>query len=76
MNDMFDINLLSQIQALDRKLSVANERPRLKRKTTDDHKEKSSRFYENRTIKTVAKDGERTLLDETETLHVNIDITV
>ena len=76
MNDMFDINLLSQIQALDRKFSVANEKPRLKRRSADDHKEKGSRLYENRTIKTVAKDGERNFLDETETIHTNIDITV
>jgi len=79
MYDMFDINLLSQIQALDRKFSVANEKPRLKRKGTDDHKQKSSPFHESKLMKTVTNNNannEQESDNNIESPHANIDITV
>jgi hypothetical protein len=79
MYDMFDINLVSQIQALDRKFSLANEKPRLKRKSTDDHRQKNSHFHENKPIRpaTSTKDNdEQRPGSGIENLHANIDITV
>jgi hypothetical protein len=75
MNDMFDINLLSQIQALDRKFSVAKEKSRLKRKGTDDNKQKGY-YSESKATKTAANKKENDFIDEIESIHTNIDITV
>ena len=76
MNGMFDINLLSQIQALDRKFSVASEKPRLRRKGSDDHKQKSPSFYEGKPAKTPSSEDHHDFPDGAEDLHANIDITV
>jgi hypothetical protein len=79
MYDMFDINLVSQIQALDRKFSVANEKPRLKRKSTDDHRRKGSHFREDKPFKPAANNNDDNKQESnrgSESLHSNIDITV
>jgi hypothetical protein len=76
MYDMFDMNLLTQIQALDRKFSLANDKPRLKRKTSDDHKEKGSHMPDRKTVGAVVKDSDYDSPQEAENSHVNIDITV
>jgi hypothetical protein len=79
MYDMFDINLVSQIQAMDRKFSLANEKPRLKRKSVDDHRQKNSHFRESKPIKPLAYNSDNDRLDsddDVKSLHANIDITV
>ncbi len=75
MNDMFDINLLSQIQALDRKMSLANEKPRLRRKTGDEPKHKGNYWSQSKVFKNVAKNTDDPA-EGTEGLHASIDITV
>ncbi len=76
MNDMFDINLLSQIQALDRKFSVDKEKSRLKRKNADDHKQKSVYRNESKAIKNTTNHNENNFAEEIESTHININITV
>ena len=76
MNDMFDINLLSQIQALDRKFSVDKEKSRLKRKNADDHKQKSAYSNESKAIKNTTNHNKNNFAEEIESTHININITV
>jgi hypothetical protein len=50
MSEMFDINLISQIQGLDKKSSISKERPGLKRKAPDD-KHKGRHYNDSKTMK-------------------------
>jgi len=75
MNDMFDINLLSQIQALDRKLSIANEKPRLRRKSGDEHKHKGSYWTQSKVFSATPNKTEG-ILEERDDVHATIDITI
>lgn len=48
MGEPFDVNLLSNVQALDKKLSISKEFVQLKRKNMSDRKKRSGHYQSKR----------------------------
>ena len=76
MREMFDINLLAQVSALDRKSSVSQEQFRLKRKNADDSKHKGAHHSPGRNSDTTEQSAGHDMPDGRSGGHPNIDITV
>ncbi|MCX5813489.1 MAG: hypothetical protein NT178_13245 [Proteobacteria bacterium] len=78
MGEMFDINLLSQVQGLDKKFSISKEQPRLKIKVTDDNKHKGRHYNDRRTMKNTDNyiNNDDNFSGEDKDNHAGIDITV
>jgi len=76
MKDLFDINLLSQIQGLDKKMSISKEQTTLRRKVTELRRERETRREERKGQKNtgMAKDRKQLTSDGEE--HQAIDITI
>ncbi|OPY73284.1 MAG: hypothetical protein A4E64_02615 [Syntrophorhabdus sp. PtaU1.Bin058] len=56
MGEPFDVNLLSNVQALDKKLSISKEFVQLKRKNISDRKKRSGHYQAKRLL--VEPDGD------------------
>jgi hypothetical protein len=77
MGEMFDINLISQIQGMDKKFSISKEQPRLKRKATDYSKNKNRHYNDRRVMKdTDNHNYDNDFSEEDKDNHDSIDITV
>jgi hypothetical protein len=78
MSEMFDINLISHVQGLDKKFSISEERPSSKRKVTDDNKHKGRHFNDSRTMKHTDNynNNDDNFSEENKDNHAGIDITI
>ena len=76
MREMFDINLLSQVQALDRKFSISKEQSHLKRKSVDNDKHKGAHSDAGRNMKDNDHSKDDNFAKEKEDSQTNIDITI
>jgi len=70
MREIFDINLLSEIKGLDRKLSVSREHVTLKKQITEEQKNKGRQQMPKKQIKPNNESKE----DKEEHLTVNITV--
>ncbi len=77
MGEMFDINLISQIQGTDKKFSISKEQPRLKRKAPYNSKHGSRHNNDRSTVqKTDNYNDNDNFSGEDEGNCAGIDITV
>jgi hypothetical protein len=76
MGEMFDINLISQVQGMDKKFSISKEQPHPTRKVTDDSKHKGKHYNERKTTKNTDNYNNDNFSGEDEDNRINIDITV
>ena len=72
MKDMFDMNLLSQVQALDRKLNISKEHLHLKRKSMDDDTHRGAYRDPKKPMKNT--DNNKNLTEEKQDTHINITV--
>ncbi len=77
MKDLFDINLISEIQGLDRKSSISREQVHLKRKKDIDNKSKNGRLHNKAAMKdTYNSNEDNASTEQYEDNHGKINITV
>ncbi|MDD5008597.1 MAG: hypothetical protein PHU49_14070 [Syntrophorhabdaceae bacterium] len=75
MSEPFDVNLLSNVQALDKKLSISKEFVQLKRKNISDRRKKSGSYHGKKLLDEPDGDGYDDGADE-DVSKRTIDITV
>jgi len=75
MSEPFDVNLLSNVQALDKKLSISKEFVQLKRKNISDRRKKSGSYHGKKLLAEPDGDGYDDGADEDVSMRT-IDITV
>jgi hypothetical protein len=77
MGEMFNVNLISQIQGTDKKFSISKEQPHLKRKAPDVSKHGSRHNNDRRTAKNIDYyNNNDNFSGEDEGDHTGINITV
>jgi hypothetical protein len=75
MSEPFDVNLLSNVQALDKKLSISKEFVQLKRKNISGRKKRSGHYQAKRLLAEPDRDGQNDGIDDDDSKRT-IDITV
>lgn len=75
MKELFDINLLSQIKGLDKKLSISKEQLQLKRQINDERKNKQDKQNQKNTIKEPQNKKGTSIKKQDIDGHISIDIT-
>ncbi len=75
MKELFDINLLSQIKGLDKKLSISKEQLQLKRQINDERKNKQHKQDQKRPINTPQKKEVPGIKKQEIDGYISIDIT-
>jgi len=75
MKELFDINLLSQIKGLDKKLSISKEQLQLKRQINEDRKNKQNKQNQKNPTREPQNRQETSIKKQEIDGHISIDIT-